>query len=82
VIEIADRGEGIAPEHHDRIFGVFQRLHGQEISGTGIGLATCKKIVEGWGGKIWVESQVGQGATFFFTIPITSEQSLQASTAF
>jgi light-regulated signal transduction histidine kinase (bacteriophytochrome) len=82
VVKIADRGEGIALGHHDRIFGVFQRLHGHEISGTGIGPATCKKIVEGGGGRIRVESQLGQGATFCFTVPLTSEQSLQASTAF
>jgi signal transduction histidine kinase len=69
IISISDNGIGIDPQYADRIFGIFKRLHGRELPGTGMGLAICKRIIERHNGRIWVEPNPDQGSKFCFTLP-------------
>jgi signal transduction histidine kinase len=70
---VSDNGIGIAEDDRERVFGIFKRV-GTEVPGMGIGLAICAKLVERYGGRIWVESEVGAGSTFWFTLPAVAEQ--------
>jgi signal transduction histidine kinase len=78
---VRDNGIGIAPEYHDRIFRIFNRLHGQELPGTGIGLAICKRIVDHYGGRFWLESEVGRGSIFSFSFPAERDNCAQEYSA-
>ena len=69
VFSVEDNGPGIDPAFTGRIFGSFKRLHGKEHPGSGLGLAFCKKAIEWHSGRIWMESTLGEGATFYFTLP-------------
>ena len=78
---VRDNGIGIDPKYHKDVFVAFKRLHSGIIPGTGIGLAICQRVVERYGGRMWVESQIGQGSTFYFTLPnlaILHDQGIRA----
>ena len=68
-VSVADNGHGFESEYAETIFNPFRRLHGKNVPGSGIGLATCKRVLDRLGGSIWAESRLGEGSTFYFTLP-------------
>ncbi len=74
VFSVKDNGTGIEPEYKEKVFDMFRRLHGREYPGVGIGLSLCRRIIERHKGRIWIESEAGQGTTFYFTIPIKEDE--------
>jgi hypothetical protein len=68
-ISVADNGIGFKQEYAEKIFNPFTRLHGQEYLGSGVGLTICRRIVDQFGGRIWAESNPGEGSTFYFSVP-------------
>ena len=75
LFRVSDCGPGIPPEHQAKVFQIFYSLEPEEVSGTGIGLSIARKIIQNHGGRIWVESELGEGATFYFTLPATNNPS-------
>jgi light-regulated signal transduction histidine kinase (bacteriophytochrome) len=69
IVAVRDNGPGIDPAHQERVFGFFRRLHGREYPGAGLGLAYCRKAIDVLGGRMWLESKPGEGATFLFRLP-------------
>ncbi len=80
IFSLADNGIGIEPQYREQVFGLFKRLHTDKSSGSGLGLPICKHAVEGYGGRIWVESNPEHGSTFFFSLPTTLERQVEADT--
>jgi hypothetical protein len=79
IFSVKDNGIGISADYHDKIFIPFKRLHGQQYPGSGVGLAVCRRILERVGGRIWVDSELGHGATFYFSVRSTTPQRMPRS---
>ncbi|MDQ2712027.1 MAG: ATP-binding protein [Acidobacteriota bacterium] len=73
LISVKDNGIGFEQAYAEQVFGLFKRLNNRDFPGTGLGLAICKRIVEIYGGRIWAESKLNVGNTFFFTVPIGAD---------
>ena len=73
IFSVSDNGQGFEQQYAERIFGLFQRLNNRDVEGTGMGLSISRKIVDRHGGQIWAESKIGEGSTFYFSLPVTLE---------